>query len=59
MSNSLEQPSDTTRVIAVVLSEREWRAFRAVEAEPVDWLQQKIRERIEAGRDEASSAPAA
>jgi hypothetical protein len=46
MSNP-EGASEPTRVIAVVLTEDEWRAFRAVEAQPVAWVQQKIRERID------------
>lgn len=37
-----------TRVIAVVLSETEWQALRALEREPVGWLRQTIRERLEA-----------
>jgi hypothetical protein len=36
-----------TRVIAVVLSETEWQALRALEREPVGWLRQTIRERLE------------
>jgi hypothetical protein len=39
-------PSNT-RVIAVVLSEEEWRACRAIEPDPLAWLQQQIRARIE------------
>jgi hypothetical protein len=37
----------STRVIAVVLTEEEWRAFRDIEPEPLAWLQQQIRARIE------------
>lgn len=47
MSTAFEGASEATRVIAVVLTEEEWRAFRAVEAQPVAWVQQKIRERID------------
>jgi hypothetical protein len=53
MSNA-EGASGPTRVIAVVLSEDEWRAFRAIEAQPVAWVQQKIRERIDTPRDHAN-----
>lgn len=45
-STSAETPA-STRVIAVVLTEEEWRAFRAIEPEPLAWLQQQIRERVE------------
>jgi hypothetical protein len=54
MSNSEGAP-DPTRVIAVVLTEDEWRAFRAVEAQPVAWVQQKIRERIDTPREHGSA----
>jgi hypothetical protein len=37
----------STRVIAVVLTEEEWRAFRAIEPEPLAWIQQQIRTRVE------------
>lgn len=37
----------STRVIAVVLTEAEWRAFRAIEPDPLAWLQQQIRARVE------------
>jgi hypothetical protein len=34
-------------VIAVVLTEDEWRAFRAIEPDPLAWIQQQIRTRVE------------
>ncbi len=37
----------STRVIAVVLTEEEWRAFRAIEPEPLAWIHQQIRTRVE------------
>jgi hypothetical protein len=42
-----EDLPENTRVIAVVLSEEEWRAFRAIEPDPLAWLQQQIRARVE------------
>jgi hypothetical protein len=44
-----------TRVIAVVLSETEWQALRTLEREPVGWLRQTIRERLE--REDPSGSP--
>lgn len=55
MPMSVESPAPT-RVIAVVLSEDEWRAFREAEAEPVAWLQDRIRERIDSGRRDDAPA---
>jgi hypothetical protein len=54
MVPSIEESPAATRVIAVVLTEEEWRAFRAIEPEPLAWLQQQIRDRVE----EAAAAPA-
>jgi hypothetical protein len=47
MVPSIEESPAATRVIAVVLTEEEWRAFRAIEPEPLAWLQQQIRDRVE------------
>ena len=44
-----EEIPASTRVIAVVLTEEEWRAFRAIEPEPLAWIQQQIRTRVERG----------
>jgi len=38
------------RVITIALSEAEWKAFRLIQPEPVDWLKGKIRETIEQAR---------
>ena len=39
-------PAPSSRTLTVVLSESEWRAFRAVEPDAVGWLQERIRERL-------------
>jgi hypothetical protein len=38
------------RVISVVLTEQDWRAFVQVHPEPVVWLRQQIQETIDAAR---------
>jgi hypothetical protein len=40
-------PIAATRTLAVVLTEEEWAAFRAIEPQPLEWLQQQIRQRVE------------
>jgi hypothetical protein len=47
--STTEEVPVNTRVIAVVLTEDEWRAFRAIEPEPLAWIQQQIRTRVERG----------
>jgi hypothetical protein len=49
MSPTLTEESTpaATRVLAVVLTEEEWSAFRAIEPQPLEWLQQQIRARVE------------
>ena len=42
------------RVITLALSDADWKALRAVQPEPVDWLKKTIRDAI----DQAASAPA-
>jgi hypothetical protein len=42
-----ESTPAATRVLAVVLTEEEWSAFRAIEPQPLEWLQQQIRARVE------------
>jgi hypothetical protein len=44
-----EEIPASTRVIAVVLTEEEWRAFRAIEPDPLAWIHQQIRTRVERG----------
>jgi hypothetical protein len=41
------ETTPAARIIAVELTEEEWRAFRAIEPQPLAWLQRKIRERVE------------
>jgi hypothetical protein len=36
------------RVICVPLDDAEWRAFLAVQPQPVAWLQQQIRQQVQA-----------
>jgi hypothetical protein len=48
--------SGVTRVVAVVLTEAEWRALRAVEPKPADWLQKVVHDRLKAGTDADSHA---
>ncbi|HVB37099.1 MAG TPA: hypothetical protein VND92_01125 [Vicinamibacterales bacterium] len=48
------------RVICVPLSDAEWRAFLAVQPQPVAWLQQQIRQQVQvaASRDTQPSQTA-
>ena len=46
-SQTTEDIPASTRVIAVVLTEEEWRSVRAIEPEPLAWIQQQIRTRVE------------
>lgn len=41
------------RVITIAISDAEWKALRAVQPEPVDWLKRTIRETIERAQDTA------
>ena len=41
------------RVITLAISDADWKALRAVQPEPVDWLKQTIREAI----DRSAAAP--
>jgi hypothetical protein len=47
VQSTTEETAASTRVIAVVLTEEEWRAFRAIEPEPLAWIQKQIRTRVE------------
>jgi hypothetical protein len=42
------------RVITLAISDADWKALRAVQPEPVDWLKQTIRDAIDRG---AATAP--
>jgi hypothetical protein len=46
-----------TRVVAVVLTEAEWRGLRAVEPKPADWLQKVVHDRLKAATDAAHAQP--
>lgn len=46
------------RVITLAISDAEWKALRAVQPEPVDWLKQTIRDAIASGAS-APERPAA
>jgi hypothetical protein len=48
MNSEIDHVTIPSRVIAVVLSEDEWRAFRAIEPQPVAWMHQIIRDRLQA-----------
>jgi len=37
------------RVITLAISDADWKALRAVQPEPVDWLKQTIRDAIDRG----------
>lgn len=39
------------RVITIALSDADWKALRAVQPEPVDWLKRTIRETIERAQE--------
>jgi hypothetical protein len=46
IDETLDETTVPTRIIAVELTEEEWRAFRAIEPQPLAWLQKQIRERV-------------
>lgn len=54
----VETEPNFTRVIAVVLSEAQWRAFVALEPSPDEWIREQIRERVETGRSGNETEPA-
>jgi hypothetical protein len=45
--NHDERTDGITRVLSLPLPEAEWRALLAIEPEPVAWLQEQIRERLQ------------
>jgi hypothetical protein len=47
------------RVITLAISDADWKALRAVQPEPVDWLKQTIRDAIDQGAPgaRANAAP--
>jgi hypothetical protein len=46
------------RVITLAISDAEWKALRAVQPEPVDWLKQTIRDAIASAAVAAPERPA-
>lgn len=48
--------NDRERVISIVLSEAEWRAFVARQPQPVDWLRERIREQLTTPEQESKTA---
>jgi hypothetical protein len=46
------------RVITLAISDADWKALRAVQPEPIDWLKKTIREAIERGATAAGDRPA-
>ena len=50
--------NDREHVISVVLNTEDWQAFLQVQPEPVNWLRERIRESIEAARQQAATAQA-
>lgn len=45
------------RVICVPLDDAEWRAFLAVQPQPVAWLQQQIRQQVQAAARQDEQPP--
>jgi hypothetical protein len=48
--------NDRERVISITLTEAEWQAFIARQPQPVNWLRDRIRDEVGAGRAETKSA---
>jgi len=47
MNGSKERTSPDTRVLSLTLPESEWRNLLEVEPEPIAWLREQIRERLD------------
>ena len=47
MSKDNDRHDDPTRVLSLTLAETEWRKLMDVEPEPIAWLREQIRERID------------
>ena len=45
------------RVITLAISDADWKALRAVQPEPVDWLKRTIRDAIAGGAIAVAPAP--
>lgn len=50
MNNAPRMTGSVDRVISVSLSEADWKAFLSSTPQPVQWLQQRIYEAIDAAR---------
>jgi hypothetical protein len=48
--------TERDRIISVTLSEAEWQAFIARQPQPVQWLQQRVREEVREAAREAAPA---
>jgi hypothetical protein len=46
---------DREHVISVVLNTEDWKAFLQVQPEPVNWIKERIQERINADRRAAQT----
>jgi hypothetical protein len=46
------------RVISISISEADWKTLRSIQPEPVDWLKDKIREKVEQARQTSAAASA-
>jgi hypothetical protein len=47
------------RVISISISESDWKTLRSIQPEPVDWLKDKIREKVEQARATGAAASGA
>jgi hypothetical protein len=47
MNGSKERSSTLTRVLSLTLPEGEWRSLLELEPEPIAWLREQIRERLD------------
>ena len=46
------------RVITLAISDADWKALRALQPEPIDWLKKTIRDAIDRGTTAAADRPA-
>jgi hypothetical protein len=50
---------DREHVISVVLTTEDWKAFLQIQPEPVNWIKERIQERINADRRAVQTKPEA
>lgn len=55
MNPDKNRPDGIVRVLSLALAESQWRALLAAEPEPIEWLRQQIRERLQ--EDGAAEEP--